>query len=120
MDIGRVLAIEEERELVGRLDADHRHTRAPASFDRDEISIHIFILQEMANVFADGVVADGGESDGAQTEPARADRDVDGAAADAGLEAGDVVEFRANIEGEEVHRHPAGRDQIDRHARPSS
>ena len=71
------------------------------------------IRQEMAHELANGVIADGGEGDGLQTQTAGPDRDIDRAAADAGLEGGDIVELSADIAGEEIQRDAPNRDQIN-------
>jgi hypothetical protein len=80
--IGAVVAIERERELVGRLDREDHRAGAVSGLARNEPRLDLFALEKRGHEVADLIVTHGGQQRRAQTEPARADADVCRAAAD--------------------------------------
>ena len=103
VDVGAIIAVIDQRELVRRLNAQHDSRRAVLGFARDEACLHAFIVEEMQDEVADRVVADGGQQRRLQPQPFPAHADVGGRAADVRGEAVDVDEGRPDIVGIKVN-----------------
>ncbi len=65
LDVGAVVAVVDQRELVRRLDAQHDRAGAVARLARAEARVHAFLVQEVQDEIADRVLAQAGEQRGA-------------------------------------------------------
>ena len=110
------LAVEEQREVVGREDLAEDDRRAQRRVGADPARVDAEVLERLAHVRAERVVADLGDDRGARAEPRRRDGDVGRAAAERLRERLHVGEPDADLLRVEVHPHPPHRDQVEAHA----
>ena len=102
-DIGAVVPVEDQRELVGRLDAQDDGAGVPARFSGAEADIHPFFGQKMGDEIADRVLAESGQQRRLQSQPAAPDAHVGGGAAHVGGKALDIDKVGPDIVAVEVH-----------------
>src|SRR5581483_1964004 len=104
LGVRTVVAVEDERKPVGRLDPEQDRARAPARLSQHPARLDAVLLQEPEHEVADGVVADPRQQRRSQPEPPPADADVRRRAADVRREAGDLRKRRADVGRVEVDR----------------
>ncbi len=109
----RRVAVEPEREVVGREDLREGDRRRRAAGGRpDEGVVDPESQQLPVDVATEGVVGGAADQGGREAVPGRGHRDVGDAAAEELLEAVHLVEGDAVLQGIEVDPHPPHRDEV--------
>ena len=116
----RRLAVEQQREVVRRVDLAEHHRRAQRRVRADPAVVDAEAAQRAAHVRAERIVADLRDHGAARTEPRRGDRDVRRAPAERLRERAHLGERDADLLRVQVDPDAAHRDQVMRHACTSS
>ena len=115
LQVGRAgLAVEVQREVVGREDLAERHRRRVLVVRRDVAVVDAEPVQLGADEPAERVVADAGDQRGAVAEPGGRHRDVGGAAAEKLAERLDVFEADADLQWIDVDAAAADGEHVER------
>lgn len=107
------LAIEQQREMIGRVDLAERHRRAQPRAHTDEPVVDADLSHRHAQILAEGVIADPGDDRAADAEPRRSDCHVRRAATQRLGEGPHVGERDAGLLGVQIDADPPHRDQVE-------
>jgi hypothetical protein len=116
------MAIEGERESVGRLHADNRQRCMTGRLYPDKRSVDFFLSQPVDDQPANQVVAYRRDEQRMQAEPGTTDSDVRWASAHAGVKPTDLLKRSARVLREKIQRNSPYGDDVDhgkRHSWPS-
>src|SRR6478735_2640457 len=108
------VAVEVEREVVGREDLAEGHRGRRPVDGRDEPVVDAEVAQCLVDVPAERVLADAGQQGDASAVPRGGDGDVRGAAAEELLEGADLLETDAVLQGVDVDAGAADGDDVVR------
>jgi hypothetical protein len=106
------LAIEEDREIVGRMDLAEHDRRAKCRVHADVSRVDAEALEGLAHVDAELLRADLRDDGGTDTESRRRDGHVGGASAERAGERRDVLERHVDLLRVEIDADAAHRDQL--------
>ena len=111
--VGAVLAVEDQRERVAILDAEHDAGGEPRRVDADVRDVAAFARERLGEEAAHRVVADARGHRRLEAQPRAAERGVGRRAAQILGEARDVLEPRADLLRVEIDGEPAEADDIE-------
>jgi hypothetical protein len=109
----RGLAVEQEREVIGRVQLTEDDRRAELGIGSHEAVIHPESAQALPDVGPEPVGADSGDHRRRAAQPRRGHRHVGGASAQRLGETPDLCERDAALLGVEIDAHPAHRQHIE-------
>ncbi len=112
-EVGAVITIERQRKSIGRLDRHDDGAGAPPGDPRHEFHVDFLALQECEHEVADLVGADSREQSRSKSQPAGADADIEGTAADVRVETLHPGDRHADLVGVQIDRAAAHAEDVD-------